>query len=692
VNGVADLSNDQLLYKLCTDDGLSLDVCQLTADAAAGWLLGGPEFAVVVDGRRIDGRTDGLRTVAVRSRHQEDCSDLEVTLLHEATGLEIISRTTVYDGSAVLERRVDLRNASDLPRTVTRVDSFVFETADPVGRVMYYRSDWGAEFEPVCEPLGDALLVETRFGRSSKGMHPWLTLLREGGGLLMLLPVWSGNWALRCERDADTLRLSGGLHDAEFAKTLAAGETMEGVPVVAALGPGEDLHTLSVPLARVGRRHWYPANRLSRSLPVEWNPWWSYEDKTINEANFLDNAAAAARLGFEVCTLDAGWFGPPGAESDWYDYRGDWEAVNATRFPRGLRVLSDAVRGHGMAFGLWCEIEAAGSRSRLLASHPEYVASRDGESLGYVCFGNPDVQRWAYETLASLIEEHRCDWVKLDFNLEPYDGCNRSDHGHGAGEGLLAHYQGYYGVLDRIRARFPEVLLENCASGGLRIDLGMLRHAHMTFLSDPDWPEHSLQVFWGATTFLPSSVCLHWSYSDWLGEHPQQTFDPQDPGLSLRRFDYYTRIAMLHGFGVSQRLAELPDRLQERLAAHIQDYKDVVRRFIAEGDLYRLTGQPQRGGQGDRWAAFQYVLPEREELLLMAFRLPGAEPERTVSLYGLAPDCAYRLQWLGGGDAADGNLPEEVLSGEELLATGLTLRGLLEEESLLVRIVRLPGV
>ena len=163
-----------------------------------------------------------------------------------------------------------------------------------------------------------------------------------------------------------------------------------------------------------------------------------------------------------------------------------------------------------MAFGLWCEIEAIGKSAHLADTHPEISATRDGEPLGYVCLGSAAGQQWALATLERLISEYHCDWIKLDFNLDPGAGCNRRDHGHGAGDGLYAHYQGYYALLTAIRSRYPHVVLENCSSGGLRIDLGLARHTHMAFLSDPDWPEHSLQCFWGASLILAPAALLHW--------------------------------------------------------------------------------------------------------------------------------------------------------------------------------------
>ncbi|RKP46706.1 alpha-galactosidase [Cohnella endophytica] len=688
--GTLDLSNEALRYELDLEKGAALRTFGLPDGAE--WTSEdrpGREFAVFACGQRIDGQSAGLVVLGVDEQKDESplsgSHSVTVKLRHDPTGLEIDSHTIVYRGTPVAEKWITVRNTVDEPVTIDRLDSFHLSLPLDEWQVLAYKSDWGAEFAPIVTPLRDAFIAETRQGRSSKDWHPWLTLLGSRGDLLTICPMWSGNWVLRCEPEEDgSFAVSGGLHDWEFSKVLEPGQQADSIRVVLTLGSGGDLNTVSIPLARVGRTHWYPRNELSRSLPIEWNHWWSYEDKIIDERAFLDNVEVAARLGMDICTLDAGWFGPADGQSEWYDYRGDWQSVNESRFPGGIRVLSDAVHGKGMKFGLWCEIEAVGKLARLANAHPSYVARRDGESLGYLCFGNPQVREWAFGTLDRLIREYRCDWIKLDFNLDPRAGCSCTDHGHGAGDGLFEHYYGYYAVLDQIRAKHPEVLLENCASGGLRIDLGMMRHAHTTFLSDTDWPEHGLQVFWGATTFLAPEVCLHWSYSEWLGQHPHQKFKPNDPALLPHQFDFYTRIAMLGGFGFSQKLPELPVWMLERIGYHIEDYHLVVRRFILEADLYRLTAQPEREGKGDRWAAFQYRMPEGNEHLLFVFRLSGAESERNIRLRDLNSDSLYELTWLSAEKV-------HTIRGAELLERGLLFAELAEEDSALLYIRELPA-
>ncbi|MEJ5313845.1 alpha-galactosidase [Anaerolinea sp.] len=599
----------------------------------------------------------------------------------EGQGWELHQTVRVYAGFPLMEVEPRLVNNGDVEIVVERIDSLDLTLKAEDLTLMGFSGNWGSEFEPLTFKPYQPFVLESRSGRSSKGHHPWTALVSPQGEVLSAAVAWSGNWVMRFEPlQGGALRFSGGLHDWLFSKRLKPGEAVHGVPLVLVMG--QDLNEISRHLSRVGRRFWYPRNALSLQLPVEWNHWWPYEDVEINEEVFLANARKAAELGFEVCTLDAGWFGPGDAGTFWYDYRGDWHRVNTRRFPHGIRFLSDAVHALGMKFGIWCEIEALGEKASLSRDRPDLPARRDGVPLGYVCMGNPAAQEWAFQTLSRLIREWGCDWIKLDFNLDPGAGCNRTDHGHQEGDGLYEHYRGYYQMLTRLRQEFPDVVLENCSSGGLRIDLGMLRQTHMTFLSDPDWAVHDLQIFWGASTMLAPSVLLHWTYSHWrnIDPPPQQRFDPLDPALTRAKWDYYTRISMLGWYGLSQKLSELPAWLAERVAQHNRLYQNEVRRFIRDGDLHRLTTQPLRSGMGDRWAAFQYSLPDESEHLLFVFRLPGGEPRRVIRLADLQASRRYRVFGLEGE-------VEWYRTGRSLMEEGLEVDFLQEEESLLLKIV-----
>lgn len=681
-SGETTLSDGDLELALDRRDGLRLTRYGLAG--AAPWVdAASPAgaFALHYDGKRLDGSTPGLmvREVVTVALH-DGSRHVTVHTEYPPDGLRIDLHIVVYDDTALVEQWLVIRNAGERAVRVERLDSIALAVPGARYELMSYTSGWGLEFEEVREPLTGDTVLETRAGRSSNQRHPWFALCRDDGQVLSASVMWSGNWVFRFVRREDGgYQVSGGLHDWEFWKDLAPGESMESPHVAMVLGARADLNDVSAAYADVGRRHWYPRNELARSLPVEWNHWWPYFDHSIDEAVFKRNVDAAARMGLDVCTLDAGWFGPTDPNAHWYDYRGDWDHINTVRFPSGVRALADYTHERGMKFGLWCEIEGLGQHARLAETHPELAALRDRGRLGYVCLGSPAGHEWAFNTLDRLIREYDCDWVKLDFNLDPGAGCNRTDHGHGAGDGLYEHYRGYYRLLERIRERHPRVVLEACSSGGLRIDLGLARQTHMTFLSDPDWPEHDLQIFWGASTMLAPDVCLHWGWCEWADHpHPHQTFDPCDPSLTPHQLDYYVRNGMLGAFGYSQKLPDLPVWVADRLAEHARVYKELVRRFVREGRLYRLTAQPKREGLGDRWAAFQYALVDGEQLLFV-FRLHGGEPERTLRLQSLGPDRVYTLRWLDSG-------VEEQRRGADLMGEGIRCHGLPEEGSEIVHV------
>lgn len=673
-----DLSHALLEFRLDTAGRLALRELGLPGDA---WAL--PDsglFRADLNGMPVDANTPDLLVRAVAlTEDAPGARHATITLAHEATGALLEYHVVVYADYAALESWVVVRNQGARPLRVTRLDSFALHLAPGDYDLRSFTGDWGCEFEPQHTPLSGEVVLESRSGRSSRGNLPWFGLGRAGHAQLAGAVAWSGNWAVRVTpRAAGGYTLCGGLHDWEFAIELAPGASAEAPPAALALAAGNDLDALATQFGALGRRYWYPRNELADSLPVEWNHWWSYEDRTLDEATFRANVDIAARLGMEVCTLDAGWFGADQSDTHWYEQRGDWDLVNTTRFPSGIRALADYTHQRGMRFGIWCEIEGLGIHARLAQTHPELVATRGGERIGYVCLGSRVGREWAFATLDRLVREYDCDWIKLDFNLNPEAGCDRTDHGHGAGDGLYEHYRGYYELLDRMRAAHPHVVLENCSSGGLRIDLGIARRTHMAFLSDPDWPEHSLQLFWGASALLAPDAILHWGFCEWcFAQHPRQTFNPDDPALKPHQIDYYTRISMLRRFGFSQRLPNLPDWVAQRYARHIDFYKSVMRGFVRNGVMYRLTEQPLRDGRGDRWAGFQYAMPDGGEHLVAIFRLPGGAPYRALCLKHLQPDRRYTLSWIDSGQ-------ETQASGAELMANGVQCDDLPEEGSALL--------
>jgi alpha-galactosidase len=641
-------------------------------------------FMLEIDGV-LYSEADGFMPLGdLYTEHQVNGSVVEKERFGRRNGSIEVSRCKVrYPDTPIEEVWIDVKNTGESDAVVTRADSIHVLLPPGSYTLRYFASSHGGEFTPIVKPLAGTQVLESTSGRSSSDLHPWLCIEGADGSLFVCAMAWSGNWIIRLEpTPRGAYRITGGLSNWQFAKVLKPSERFESISVVMLSLSRGNLDDARIHFGRWGRKYGYPSNSLARSMPVEYNPWYPYTDSGIHEQVFKANVDRCQELGIDVCTLDAGWFGSE-TDPDWYYVRGDWNRVHSGRFPSGIRAISDYVHSRGMKFGIWCEIEAVGRDAELNRQHPDWVATRNGNSLGYICLGNEAAFQWAYRVLEFLIVGYGADWIKLDFNLSPGAGCNRIDHGHGEGDGLYEHYRGLYRLLDIVRAHYPEVILESCSGGGLRLDLGIQKRVHLSFLSDPDYAPHALQVFWGASIMLHPSSCLHWSWSQTVPAHKKNgDNNPIKPHMPVYKFDYLIRIALLKNPGFSYKLNEFPPWCLKRLKEHIEFYKRTMMRFVRDGDLYVLTEQPGRNGDGDRWCGFQYVSEDKRESLVVVFRLPGGESERTMRLKGLDADAAYGLTFIDSNQYLEKR-------GRELSDAGLVFAGMEEESSAVILLARL---
>ena len=598
-------------------------------------------------------------------------------------GITAELRIAAVAGDAAFEFKLSVRNRGTSSVTITAADSLTAWLVPGKWQGLAFTSKWGDEFEPEHFALDAPRTLEVRSGRSSLGQSPWLGLSADSLGAVVVAPVWSGNWHITLAPDPAGVTLAAGLSPWKFAHELAPGGSFEAPAVLLAVG--SDLEEASLALTRaVGAT--LPRSPASEEMPLEWNHWWPYEDKDITEKVFLANAEIATELGFAVSTLDAGWFGAADSDTFWWDIRGDFDEENRARFPGGIGHLANETRLRGQKFGIWMEIEAVGLKAAVRRERADITARRDEDPpevpldpddpgfLGYVCLGSAAGRDHVHDLLETLVKKTGCEWIKVDFNLDPKAGCSCREHGHGPGDGLYAHYRGLYDVLDGFRAAHPEVIVEACASGGLRVDAGMLRHVHCAFLSDPDWTPHHLQVVHGTSRLLPPAAMLHWPMSEWRGKHPQQTLSLRDPSLTEDVFDTMVRSAFMHRFGVSWRLPDLPVHLRGRLKAHMAIYAETIVPFVRNGDLRRLSETPLRRGGGAMTPGFQLSLDDRH--ILLGFSLGpideglGIRPTPggfTLKPRALAADRGYRLRPL----SPDGVGPAEVRLGVQWMAEGV---------------------
>lgn len=524
-------------------------------------------------------------------------------------------------------------------------------------RITYYESGWGKEYREKKSELQDKkeFYIENTRGRSSHQYHPFCIIECEDGVIMLLAIAWSGNWYLKITEDG---RILTGQTKEMFARVLKAGEVFYSPSVIKAQTEDGNLDSLINHMHGFGRDIWLKHNSESRCLWTEWNHWWTFEDSQINEEVFLSNARAAAELGIELCTLDAGWFGN-NRDITWSKLQGDWSHYNRERFHHGIRYLSDAVHKDGMKFGIWMEPEAMGALSELRKEHPEWEALRDGKSYEnpYVCLGNKEAEEWLFQAMSSLAEETACDHMKLDFNLDPELGCNREDHGHQKNDGLQAHYEGYYRVLKRLSEKFPHLVIENCSSGGLRTDYGIMKRAHTAFISDVDVSSHSLNCFWHLSMFLPPENILHWAWSQTLeyedGSHVFESFLIDDK-TEESRIKYTIRAAMLHQLGMSRDLTKLSKSCKSLIKEELDFYKIHIRPLLGKGEFYHILRTD---------GIFAFLIKDREKGYLFLYNTSNIAHQPKLVLKGYNNGHKYRIENIDTGSVQE-------LTGNQLMEQG----------------------
>lgn len=209
-----------------------------------------------------------------------------------------------------------------------------------------------------------------------------------------------------------------------------------------------------------------------------------------------------AEMGAEVFIIDAGWVCPPGEQMSWGDYNG-LNVPDKNRYPgNAFNELGGYCRSLGMKFGLWVEIERLGKFAPLPKEHPDWFSEDIYGNIKYdfLDFTNPSAAKWAEDELARIISEYSLDLLRVDYNSSMRDNLRFNAEGECVS---LRHFDAVYKMYRNLKLRFPNVIFENCAGGGGRTDLGMMKNFNHTWVSDNQKMPSSVHITNGMTTVLP---------------------------------------------------------------------------------------------------------------------------------------------------------------------------------------------
>jgi alpha-galactosidase len=383
------------------------------------------------------------------------------------------------------------------------------------------------------------------------------------------------------------------------------------------------------------------------AAPIIYNTWYALATE-LDADGVRDVMQRAAMLGVETFVLDAGWYAGAGTNNLWdFDTGlGVWEP-DPERFPDGLAPLSDLAHSLGMKFGLWMEPDRVNLASvgRAGLAQESWLATHDGDYgsafTARICLSGAG-RDWVLSQISHVVETAHIDYLKWDSNL--WVNCDRTGHGHGAHDGNFADTTGYYAVLAALRERFPDLLIENCGGGGVRLDLGMLRYTDVGWVDDRTGPSarvrHNLE---GLTTIFPPAYLL--SFVVERDDEPLHN----GPDLML-----YFRSRMLGTLGMSFDLRGFPNGYWDTMTRAIGNARDAR---DATGMLTGMMLTPQaKDVDGPGWDVVQHTSDDCQRIVIWAFQSDPGVNRFVLKPVGLIAGATYDV-WsadLGSLDSATG--------------------------------------
>ena len=442
---------------------------------------------------------------------ETDCDTLAITLMDTSNQVALTLYYTVYESADVITRRAVLTNHNADPLTIRRLMSMMMDLPNRCFKLVTFDGDWIKEAHRHDRALEYGMYVNSSTTGSSSNRHnPGFLLAErdateEHGYVYGFNLVYSGNHYGAVElSDHQIARVMLGINPHCFEWPLGEGERFETPEAIMTFSDkgfnGMSHHFHDFIQNHIVRGEWKDKER-----PVLINNWEAYFFK-FTQGKLLRLARRAKRLGVELFVLDDGWFGERNSD---YAGLGDYR-VNRKKLPGGMARFANNINKMGLQFGLWFEPEMVNPDSDLYRAHPEYAVAVPGKDpvMGrhqlVLDLINPAVRDYIVESVGRILDEADISYVKWDMNRHISD--MYSPHIDHQGEFYHRYMLGLYEILGRIFRPRPHILLESCASGGNRFDLGMLCYSPQVWTSDDTDPVERLRIQGGISYLYPLST------------------------------------------------------------------------------------------------------------------------------------------------------------------------------------------
>ena len=505
------------------------------------------------------------------------------------------------------------------------------------------------------ERVGDKKRYATVGGRSADSTYaPFFNIKhgeKEEGYILAV--GWTGQWNAEVERGESFVRFKSKIEDTHFR--VLPGETFRtsSATVMAYCGNVQDGQNK---WRRLIKEVYSPVQKLEQ-LPFATGLWGG-----MSTAGCLERIAwiEQTKLPFNCYWMDAGWYGtgtlpsPDEYEGDWAQYTGDWR-VNPARHPDGLTDVASAIKDTDKRYLLWFEPERVRRGMPITKEHPEYLIWPESEAFPETLLnlGNEEAWQYCFDTLCEFIEKFHLGVYRQDFNFHPLSFWRSLDAPDRQGITEIKHIGGLYRLWDSLLARFPHLLIDNCASGGRRIDIETLRRSVPLWRSDAQCP---------ANPDANITQAHNAAYGSWM---PYSGTGVGRMWLDTYRFRSAYAPALTTNFIFSESNGfESDPKLLAWLERMCAEYLR-VKPYLCE-DVYPLVGEGSSNPL--LWSAIQYHDPKADAGVIQVFRRENSPYDRAnFSLFGINSQKQYEFE--------DADAPEEriIIDGYTLQKQGFSL-------------------
>lgn len=570
-----------------------------------------------------------------------DCENLVVKLADKERGLELNLFYTIFDNSSAIVRHTEIINLSEDDYYLEKANSLSLDLPSADYDFLQLSGAWIKERHLVTRPLKQGITkVESLRGATSHQANPFVALIdkkasNNSGEIYASNLIYSGNFVSQVQVDEwHTSRLMTGINDQHFEYLLKPKDkfkTPEAVLFYTKLGYNglmNETHSFV-------KNHVIASKWRSRKRPVVINNWEAtYFD--FNEEKLLKLAKTAKDLGIECFVLDDGWFG---RRDDDTTSLGNW-TINKKKFPFGIKHFSKQIHHLGMQFGLWFEPEMVSADTPIFKQHPDWVVHHPyprysvGRNQYVLDFTNPEVVDNIYNQMSAIIEDADVDFIKWDMNrhiseaYSPYLQKNKRPQG----EFYPRFIQGVYDLNHKLLTSYPDLLIEGCASGGGRFDLGILYYSPQIWPSDDSDAVERLDIMTGTLLAYPLSC-----FSNHVSAVPNHQVGRIESLKYRQDFNFFGPL------GYELDLNKLSKDEKEAIKEHIAKYKE-NRNLLVNGNFNFL--QPI----GDRQNTYSWSIGNKQEQFV-AFYRKLAKPNESLDQYLNLPvidsNCQYQIddQW-----------------------------------------------